>query len=253
MSPSDDAEAGVLEPERLRRLRAHWDSDAPSPSELSRLRLRLLRDAQRPRRGRAIGGPRATSFALGALLATGTTLAALGGSALFETTREQNGLAIAPSDPQQAPPPALPKARQQPAVAHPEASARPEQRGEPQTTATEASTVASEERAARPQTKSARVPSRAPQPSPPEPSGSAVGWSHARDALQKNDLPAAEKALGELMHAGDAFSRDSAALSLAELHLKQGRQSQARPLLERLSREGQTTAIRARARALLSP
>jgi hypothetical protein len=77
-------------------------------------------------------------------------------------------------------------------------------------------------------------------------------WSDAASALKADDLPRAERALGQLVEDSDSVTRDSAQLALAEIWMKNKQVSRARAALERLARSGATPAIRQRAGRLLA-
>ncbi len=76
-------------------------------------------------------------------------------------------------------------------------------------------------------------------------------WRRAAEAMREGDDAEAERALGDLTRSSSVANRDAAALALAQLHLAAGRIEQARPELERLSRDGSTRLVRRRARELL--
>jgi Tfp pilus assembly protein PilF len=78
-----------------------------------------------------------------------------------------------------------------------------------------------------------------------------ASWTEAALALRTGDTVAAEAALRRLAETDNAGTRDSAQLTLAQLHLSHGRAVEARGLLERLSRNGATPFIRRRASELL--
>ena len=77
-------------------------------------------------------------------------------------------------------------------------------------------------------------------------------WSDAASALKDDDLPRAERALGQLVGDQDSVTRDSAQLALAEIWMKNQQAPRARVALERLARSGATPAIRQRAARLLT-
>jgi hypothetical protein len=77
-------------------------------------------------------------------------------------------------------------------------------------------------------------------------------WSDAASALKEDDLPRAERALGQLAGDQDSVTRDSAQLALAEIWMKNQQVPRARAALERLARSGATPAIRQRAARLLA-
>jgi len=209
-----------VEEERLRRCREHWDGTPLSQRELSRLRLRLLRDASSPARQQA--GRWALGLGLGGVLAAGTTLAALGAipwlgvpAEPLEVAAPANTLKVQAREPRAEVAPSYEKDRE--VTPEPPVDELPP----------------SQRRLA------------------PRPEAAAASWADARDALRREDLPHAEQVLRDLSRSGDSFSRDSAALSLAELHTKQRRPEKAHPILTRLARDGHTAHIRERAEALL--
>jgi hypothetical protein len=76
-------------------------------------------------------------------------------------------------------------------------------------------------------------------------------WLEAATAMRDHDAPRAEVALRALESSEDPITRDAASLALAELWIKGGQVTRARPLLVRLSASGATPLIRRRAAALL--
>ena len=72
-------------------------------------------------------------------------------------------------------------------------------------------------------------------------------WQRANEALRRDDVSAADHALGELEKAPDPGTRDAARLTRAQLAMAHGQGEAARTVLEDLRDNGATTLVRQRA------
>jgi hypothetical protein len=211
----------------LERAREHQRPDLSS-EELAALRLRVL-----PRlswQQRPVGRLRLPGLSLGFAVGMGAALSlAAGGSYLVWQSAGQHEVAVTrPVSRQVASRPAVPAPA--PAVTETPAVPAPVEAESPVGRSDDLGV------------KSASAPKAA-----------ASGlWSDAASALKNDDLPRAERALGQLVGDPDSVTRDSAQLALAEIWMKNQQVPRARTALQRLARSGSTPAIRQRAARLLA-
>lgn len=277
-----DRHARINEAERLARLKATWQANQPSEAEILRARTRWVVALARPRTARTL--PRALAvFAIlfsgaGALAATGaldwTEPSLKSATPMLSVPNAQPSANATPPAGRSLRPPAramLPSSAMLPsgpvlrssAVPPPAAhTAMPSTAAMPNTAGVaSAATVPRAEAPITPRAHAPAVPRertlgaarRAASPPPPEPPATSAGaWQRAAEALRRGDDRQAALALQELTTSSDPYTRDSAALTQAQLDAARGRWDRARPVLLRIAAQGATPLLQQRAREVLA-
>jgi hypothetical protein len=99
--------------------------------------------------------------------------------------------------------------------------------------------------------KGARVPGRPASAQLPSAGSESGTWARVARALRDQDPTAAERALRQLIQEDDVETRQAAELALAQLQVAQGREEDAKTVLEKLSRSASAPIVRSRAADLL--
>lgn len=255
MTREDDAAStdSELERERRRRLSASWDRSALAPAELLRLRGRILPNVtgERPReRRRYLQIGYAVMVVLGVSALAGaatrglhylrkdrdgardepTTAATVKSTSSGDTRR--NAAPVTSSEKADVAVPVDP-------VEGDQLNSSPAETAPATPSAEKSLSRASANNGGRPP----NVPSASTAKDP--------RWTEAADALRRSDMQAAERSLSGLAASSDPATRDAASLTLAELWLRAGQTSRARPVLAKLATRGATPVVRARAADLL--